>query len=162
MHSDETSGSSQAFDAVAAALQRAATAIEQVAPRQIEAARLVRIGQMEPAFAEVSACISLWQDVRGALAAAAGAINQPVERLAALVLTTPGDEAGDPVGDLTKALESVKGAVHARDWVGLADAFEYDLGELAQRWRDALLQPEGVETPSTSEEPAASRSAPAA
>jgi hypothetical protein len=154
--------SSQAFDAVAAALQRAAAAVEAVAPRQSEAARLVRIGKMEAAFAEVAACISLWQDVRAAFAAAGAAIGQPVERLAALVLAPPGQDPGDPVGELSRALEQVKAAVHARDWVGLADAFEYDLGDLAQRWRSSLLQPDGEEMPASDAAPGVTRSAPAA
>jgi hypothetical protein len=156
------SASSHAFDMVAAALHRAASSMQSLGPRQSEAARLLRLGQMEPAFAEVAACVGLWQDVRGALDAAGAAIGQPVERLAALVLTPSGTSAGNPVAELTRALEQLKASVQGRDWIGLADALEYDLGDLAHRWRTALLQPDGAEESAPGGTPELSRSAPAA
>jgi hypothetical protein len=155
-------GSSQAFDAVAAGLHRAAGGVDLATHRQAEAARLIRLGRMDEAFTQIAECLGLWQDVQASLAAAAAAINQPVERLAALVLTSAPDAAADPIADLTAALNEVKKAVKARDWVGLADALEYDLGELAQRWRSALLQPDAEAEPARAGPPRLSRSAPAA
>lgn len=158
------SSSSHAFDLVAAALQQVAACMDEACPKQVEAARLIRLGRMDEAFPLMSECVGLWQKVQGSLAAAAGAIGQPVGHLAALVLTPAGEEPRDPLVDLATPLHAIKRAVQGRDWVGLADALEYDLGELAQRWRSALLQPDESESPGSSTTGAAeySRSAPAA
>lgn len=154
--------SSQAFDAVAAALHAAATSVAAAQPLQAESARLIRLGRMNDALPTITECLSLWQDVQRSLTAAGAAIGQPVEKLAALVLTPSGSPAGDPVGELKRTLQTISRTVQDRDWIGLADAFEYDLGDLAQRWRAALLQPDEVDQTKSEGRPELSRSAPAA
>ncbi len=154
--------SSQAFDIVAGALHRVAACLEEIGPKQNEAARLIRIGRLDDAFPQMAACVGMWQEVQSLLAAAADAVGQPVERLAGLVLTTTGEPEANPLTELAAALLSIKRTVQGRDWVGLSDALEYDLGELAQRWRSALVQPDETNAAATAGDSGMTRSAPAA
>lgn len=154
--------SGHTFDVVAEALHRVAARVEDAGPKQAEAARLIRVGEMNAAFPVMSECIGLWQEVQAALGAAASAIGQPVERLAELVLTPTGEAARAPLTELAGALQSVKRAVEGRDWVGLADALEYDLGDLARRWRAALVQSDESEGATPGSAAGMRRSAPAA
>lgn len=155
------SAPSAAFDAVAAALQRVAAGVEALLPKQAEAARQIRIGQMGTAFPLVSECLASWQEVQTCLAALAKAIEQPVHPVAALLLCMPRAEGahGDPLAELASNLNALKQTIQARDWIGLADALEYDLGDLAQRWRDALIQPDEAGAPAAPSAPAPARNA---
>jgi hypothetical protein len=154
--------SGHTFDVVAGALHRVAERVEDAGPKHAEAARLIRLGEMNAAFPVMSECIGLWQEVQAALGAAASAIGQPVERLAELVLTPTGGAARAPLTELAGALQSVKRSVEGRDWVGLADALEYDLGDLARRWRAALVQSDETEAATPGSTAGMRRSAPAA
>jgi hypothetical protein len=154
--------SGHTFDVVAGALHRVAARVDEAGPKQAEAARLIRLGEMNAAFPVMSECIGLWQEVQGALAAAATAIGQPVERLAELVLTPTGEAARAPLTELAGALQCIKRAVEGRDWIGLADALEYDLGELAQRWRTALVLADESDGAAPASAAGMRRSAPAA
>ncbi len=152
----------QTFAVVAGALHKVASRMEDVRSKQCEAAKLVRLGRMDEAFPIMSACLGIWQEVQTSLTTAADAVGQPVERLAELVLTPAGQPGRGPLVELATSLHRVKQTVQTRDWVGLADALEYDLDDLAQRWRAALLQPDEAEGTPSAGVPEFSRSAPAA
>lgn len=158
--------SSQVFDAVAAALHRVTARLDDACPKQTEAARLIRIGQLQEALPLISECVSHWQDVQASLVSASAAIGQRVEDLAGLLLPGAGEGGqgapGGAIAELAALLEGLKRFVQARDWVGLADAMEYDLTDLAQRWRAALLQPDEVGESGQSGSSGQHRMAPAA
>lgn len=137
------SGAADQFEVLLEDLNAVSGEVEVLPPRQADAARLVRLGKLEEAFAIISECVAAWQRIQVSLAHAATAVGRPVEQLAALALSPPDAPPEDnPLGTLAASLQALKLSVQSRDWVGLADTLEYDLGDLARRWSAALLQPD--------------------
>lgn len=111
-----------------------ADALEGAKQSQERAAGLVQSGSIEAALSELGGALEVW-----------GHVRQVVEHGAALLklnLDAEAAEGGGVISErahgLASHLAEVKRCIEARDWSGLADELEFEMGPQAAAWQAVL------------------------
>jgi hypothetical protein len=98
-----------------------------------QAARLLQQDQAGEGMEHVKRALNTWQQAQAAVVKTA-----QLARLELDGLTVNERPAGKVVDELRERLEAVRNALVSNDWVGLADAFEYELTESIDTWSEML------------------------
>ncbi len=131
---DQIDLESDELEPVAAdALRQIATEIAAIAEDSSAAADSIRAGDVTAGIREVGKFVNVWQTCQRALIEASQLLGRD--------LTQWQNAHGSVTASITKlaqSLETLRGALHARDMVLLADVISYELPDVCAEWSSVL------------------------
>lgn len=111
-----------------------ADALAATRDEQRRAAELLRDGEAQAAMDHVKTALTVWTQVQRSVLESAQLLGIALD-----TVQVGGRGVPELVESLAEQLRAVRDQLTAQDWLGLADAMEYDLDEQAEHWA-ALIQ----------------------
>lgn len=123
---------------VAETLMQAADSLRLARRHQSAASDKFLSNDTDAALDEVKSAFSVWQAVRDAFEKSAQVLGMHLFEIRFDVANGETRTAREDVDALTAALREVRDAMEAQDWSALADALEYGLSGVVDRWEFML------------------------
>lgn len=115
---------------VSVTLHDAAEALASAVDAQTEAARLIHTGDVQGALNRLASVLEIWQAARDSVEKGAALLDIELSEI-----KLGEDNPERCASDLATSLAALKSGVARQDWSETADLLEFDLAELAGRWR---------------------------